>query len=67
MQKTAENFVELLRQGARMWGGMSTYSYVAELEHVAKVKHSTPHSGTLPQQLNRILNCFPYCLGAPLS
>ena len=48
MQRTARNFVELLRQGARMWGGMSTYSYVAELEHVAKVKHSNPHSGTLP-------------------
>jgi len=31
MQKTAENFVELLRQGAQMWGGMSTYSYVAKL------------------------------------
>ena len=35
MQKTAKNFVELLRQGARMWVGMS---YVAELEHVAKVR-----------------------------
>jgi hypothetical protein len=62
MQKTAKNFVELLRQGARMWGGMSTYSYVAELEHVAKVKHSNPHSGTLPQQINKILSCFLHCL-----
>src|ERR1700684_1085860 len=67
MQKTAKNFVELLRQGARMWVGMSTYSYVAELEHVAKVKHSNPHSGALPQQINKILSCFLHCLWASLG
>src|ERR1700727_1916332 len=67
MQKTDKNIIELLRESARMWVGMSTYSYVAELEHVAKVKHSNPHSGTLPQQINKILSCFLHCLWAPLG
>ena len=32
MQKTAKTFVELLRQGARMWGGMFNFGHmVAEL------------------------------------
>ena len=30
MQKTAKNFVELLRQGARMWGGMFNFGHMSQ-------------------------------------
>ena len=33
MQKTAKNFVELLRQGARMWDGMFNFGHMFKFSH----------------------------------